>query len=322
MRQCRRADDAEMGLRDMSKDNIDALRRLPSLRALYIFEAAARHLNLVRAAGELGLTQGALSRQIRQLEDSIGVPLFVRLPRGLSFTEAGDILHNHCRLAFRELQEGIGTVSGARTRQSLMVAVARSYASRILSRRVASFVNRYPWIDLIIDGHRHLADLARNEADAAIRVGDGRWSDVTGEKIEDDPLFPVAAPELVAKFGTTDIAVLAQEAILLHFLERPYWETWSRGAGVSLPNRVRGVRFSESVMMLEAAEAAQGIAVARRSLVRESLETGRLVRLSDADVSDGIGYYFCATPNGLRKETVRRFREWLFNSDRTEEARS
>ncbi|WP_192799190.1 LysR substrate-binding domain-containing protein [Brucella tritici] len=298
----------------MTKEKNDTLWRLPSLRGLYIFEAAARHLNLVKAADELGLTQGALSRQISQLEHAVGVPLFLRHPRGLRLTEAGDILKNHCRLAFSELEEGIGTVSGTRLRQSLRVAVARSYATRVLSRRITSFVARYPWIDLILDGHRHLADLARNEADAAIRVGDGRWPDVAGEKIEDDPLFPVASPELVAKLGSVDVALLAEEATLLHYLERPYWETWSRSAGISLPTRTRGVRFSETVMMLEAAEAAQGIAIARRSLVREALEDGRLVRLSDIDASDGIGYYFCATPSNLRKESVQRFREWLFTA--------
>ena len=158
----------------MSKYHTETIWQLPSLRALYIFEAAARHLNLVRAADELGLTQGALSRQIRLLEDHVGVPLFVWLPRGLAFTEAGDILRNHCQHAFRELQEGIGTISGVRRRQSLVVAIARSYATRILSHRVASFVNLYPWIDLVLDGHRHLVDLAQNEADVAIRVGDGQ----------------------------------------------------------------------------------------------------------------------------------------------------
>jgi DNA-binding transcriptional LysR family regulator len=302
----------------MSKYHTETIWQLPSLRALYIFEAAARHLNLVRAADELGLTQGALSRQIRLLEDHIGVPLFVRLPRGLAFTEAGDILRNHCQLAFRELQEGIGTISGARRRQSLVVAVARSYATRILSHRVASFVNLYPWIDLVLDGHRHLVDLAQNEADVAIRVGDGRWSDVVGERIEDDPLFPVASPELINRVGTRDLERLVAEVPLLHYIERPYWETWCRGAGIAIPRKRRNVRFSESIMTLEAAEAGQGIAVARRSLVREALEGGRLIRLSDFDVSDGIGYFFCSTPAGLRKETVRRFREWVFGLNRAD----
>lgn len=298
----------------MSQNHTTPKWRLPPLHTLYIFEAAARHLNLVRAAEELGLTQGALSRQIRQLEDYVGVPLFVRQPRGLAFTEAGDLLMNHCRHAFRELHEGVSTISGIKTRQSLRIACARSYASRVLSHRVASFVNKHPWIELIIDGHRHLADLTRGEADAAIRVGDGRWPDVIGEKIEDDPLFPVASPDMVARLGTSNVNELAEAMPLLHYMERPYWETWTRKAGVSLSPRQRNIRFSETVMMLEAAEAGQGIAIARRCLVREALEGGRLVRLSQIDVDDGIGYFFCWTEEGMRKEAVRRFREWVLSS--------
>lgn len=301
----------------MSKIHNQQMRGLPSLRALYIFEAASRHLNLIRAANELGLTQGALSRQIRSLEEHIGVPLFIRTPRGLKSTEAGDILRSHCGRAFRELQDGLGTISAVRGRQTLLVAVARSYSTRVLSHRISSFVDRYPWIDLVLDGHRHLADLTRNEADAAIRVGDGRWPDVNCEKIEDDPLFPVAAPSLLAGHGTSDIAGLIEIATLLHFTERSYWEAWTQVAGVALPGRARSVRFSESVMMIEAAEAGQGIAIVRRSLVREALSAGRLVRLSPIDVDDGIGYFFCVPPEGARKEAVCHFRDWLFERPAT-----
>jgi LysR family glycine cleavage system transcriptional activator len=298
----------------MKFPHTEQIKQIPSLRALYVFEAAARHLNLVRAAEELGRTQGALSKQIRSLEQHIGVPLFIRTSRGLKFTEAGDILWGHCHRAFGEVRDGLDMVSGVRGRQSLLVAVARSYATRVLSHRVASFVEKYPWIDLILDGHRHLANLARGEADAAIRVGDGKWPDVTGQRIEDDPLFPVASPTLIARHGTSDVGTLAQTASLLHYTERPYWETWTHGAGIVLPPKRRNVRFSETVMMLEAAEAGQGIAIARRSLVREALEGGRLARLSQTDVDDGIAYYFCATSDAMRKEGVRRFREWIFAS--------
>lgn len=298
----------------MKFPHTEQTKQIPSLRALYVFEAAARHLNLVRAAEELGRTQGALSKQIRSLEQQIGVHLFIRTSRGLKFTEAGDILWGHCQRAFGEVREALDMVSGVRDRQSLLVAVARSYATRVLSHRVASFVEKYPWIDLILDGHRHLANLARGEADAAIRVGDGKWPDVTGQKIEDDPLFPVASPTLIARYSTGDVTTLAQTASLLHYTERPYWETWTQGAGVVLPPKRRNVRFSETVMMLEAAEAGQGIAIARQSLVREALEGRRLVRLSQIDVDDGIAYFFCATDDAMRKESVRRFREWIFPS--------
>jgi DNA-binding transcriptional LysR family regulator len=282
------------------------------MHTLYVFEAAARHLNLVRAAEELGRTQGALSKQIRSLEQHIGVPLFIRTSRGLKFTEAGDILWGHCQRAFGEMRDALDMVSGVRSRQSLLVAVARSYATRVLSHHVADFVEKHPWIELVLDGHRHLANLARGEADAAIRVGNGEWNDADSEKIDDDPLFPVASPTLIARLGTSDVAALAQTVSLLHYTERPYWETWSRGAGVILPPKRRNVRFSETVMMLEAAETGQGLAIARRSLVREALDTGRLLRLSEIDVDDGVGYFFCATAAGLRKEGVRRFREWIF----------
>jgi DNA-binding transcriptional LysR family regulator len=300
----------------MSSSHTQQMRGLPSLRALYIFEAASRHLNLIRAAEELGLTQGALSRQIRALEDHFGVPLFIRTPRGLKSTEAGDILRDHCGRAFQELQEGLSTISAVRGRQTLLAAVARSYATRVLSRRIAGFAAQYPWIDLVLDGHRHLADLARNEADAAIRVGDGRWADASCEKIEDDPLFPVAAPCLIEACGSDRVEAMVEAATLLHFMERPYWEQWSEAAGLALPTRPRSVRFSETVMMLEAAEAGQGIAIARRSLVREALAGGRLVRLSPVAFDDGVGYFFCATAEGARKETVRAFRDWVFDQAR------
>jgi DNA-binding transcriptional LysR family regulator len=224
------------------------------------------------------------------------------LPRGLAFTEAGDILRHHCQHAFRELNEGVATISGVQSRQSVRIAVARSYATRVLSHRTASFVERYPWLELVLDGHRHLVDLFRNEADAAIRVGDGRWPEISSEKIADDPIFPVASPALVASYGSSDLTDLIQVAPLLHYMERPYWETWTKGAGIEFPKTQRSVRFSESIMTLEAAEAGQGIAIARHSLVREALARGRLVRVSPHDVDDGIAYYFCATPDAARKQ--------------------
>ena len=115
----------------------------------------------------------------------------------------------------------------------------------------------------------------------------------------------------------TRAMALMVAATLLHFAERPYWEQWTEAAALMLPVRPRSVRFSETVMMLEAAEAGQGIAIARRSLVKEALAAGRLMRLSAIEHDDGVGYFFCATPDGARKETVRAFRDWVFEQART-----
>lgn len=296
----------------LAQTNVDEVKRLPSLRALHIFESAARHCNLVRAAAELGVTQGALSRHIRTLEDHIGVRLFTRTSHGLKLTEAGDLLWSHSQRAFDALRSGLGAVAGVRGREQLVLAVARSYATRVLSHRVASFTEQYPWINLVVDGHRHLSDLSQNQADAAIRVGRGQWPDADAEKLEDDFLFPVAAPLLVKTLGTTDVAALAAASTVLHYSERPDWQRWAEGAGVRLPSKTRDVLFSETVMMLEAAEAGQGLAMARLSLVRKALASGRLVQLSDTMVDDGIAYYFCTTDAGRRKKSVQHLRSWLF----------
>lgn len=295
-----------------SHAEVDELKRLPSLRALHIFESAARHCNLVRAAAELGVTQGALSQHIRTLENHIGVRLFTRTSRGLKRTEAGDVLWTHSQRAFDALRTGLGAVAGVRGREQLVLAVARSYATRVLSHRVGSFTAQYPWINLVVDGHRHLSDLSQNQADAAIRVGKGQWSDADAEKLEGDPLFPVASPSLVKALGTSDVPFLAAASTVLHYSERPDWQRWAEGAAVRLPGKTRDVLFSETVMMLEAAEAGQGIAMARRSLVREALASAQLVQLSDIMVDDGIGYYFCTTDAARRKKSVQQFRSWLF----------
>jgi DNA-binding transcriptional LysR family regulator len=288
-----------------------ALSRLPSLRSLYIFEASARHLNLVRAAEELGLTQGALSRQIKSLEQFIGVPLFERYSRGLKFTEAGDALWLHCQRAFDELQEGLSLVSHTRTRQSLLVAVARSYSTRVLSHRIGEFIDAHPWIDLTLDGHRHLADLTKGDADIAIRVGKGDWPEAQCERISEDALVPVVAPELVRRLGASRVEDLIERAPLLHFTEGGYWDLWATHARVPLPKERRNIRFTESVMMIEAAEYGQGVAVARRSLVSEALANGKLLQISDIEYHDDVAYYLCYTKQKMNRETVKAFRQWL-----------
>jgi DNA-binding transcriptional LysR family regulator len=298
----------------MTEGRSGVLGRLPSLRSLYVFEAAARHLNMVRAAEELGLTQGALSRQIKSLEAFIGVPLFDRHSRGLNFTEAGDALWAHCQRAFNELQDGLSLVSHARTRQTLLVAVARSYSTRVLSHRVGMFLDLYPWIDLTLDGHRHLADLTKGEADVAIRVGDGCWPESECEKICDDALVAVISPDLARRRGSARLEDLLSGTPFLHFTEGSYWETWSQHAGVMLPDERRNIRFTESVMMIEAAEHGQGIAIARRSLVAGALQVGTLLQVSDIEYDDGVAYYLCYTKQKMHRETVKAFRNWLIGS--------
>jgi DNA-binding transcriptional LysR family regulator len=284
---------------------------LPSLKALRGFEAAARHLNVVRAAEELCITQGALSRQIQSLEQHLGVTLFIRTSRGLKFTEAGDNLWMSCRQAFAILEDGLGSVGAVKRRETLVVAVARSYATRCLAHRIGEFIEQHPWIEVRLDGHRHLADLS-SDADLAIRVGNGAWPGLHVESLGRDPVVPVAAPSVAERVGLEPPMEVIVRETMLNFTERDLWAVWSKVQGWAMPPPSRTVSFSETVMMLEAAEAGQGIAVARKSLVEESLKKGTLVALYAEPVDDGIGYYFCCVPEALGRRKVASFRDWLF----------
>jgi LysR family glycine cleavage system transcriptional activator len=164
-----------------------------------------------------------------------------------------------------------------------------------------------------LDGHRHLADLSKGEADIAIRVGKGDWPDARGEKLGDDPLFPVIAPSLAEQLGSSGIPADLDQVTFLHFTERNYWDAWAERAGLPAFRAKRNIRFSESVMMLEAAEQGQGIAIARRSLVEDALRLGRLVKMSDIELDDGIGYYLCYTPEKANHSTVKAFRDWMLD---------
>lgn len=289
------------------------MERLPSLRALRGFEAASRHLNLVRAAEELCITQGALSRQILSLEQHLGVTLFIRTSRGLKFTEAGDNLWVACRQAFGILEEGLGSVGAVRSRETLVIAIARSFATRCLARRIGSFVEQHPWIEVRLDGHRHLANLG-NDADVAIRVGDGNWPGLHVEPIGLDSILPVASPEVARRLGChPSVEALSQET-LLHFTERDLWAAWCKGRKIAVPSAGRNVHFSETVMMIEAAEFGQGVAIARHSLVEGALAEGTLVALSEDPVHDGIGYYFCCAPEAISSRKVAAFHQWLFDT--------
>lgn len=287
--------------------------RLPSLNALRAFDAAARHLNLVRAAEEMGVTQGAVSRQILALEELIGVPLFSRGPRGLAFTEAGDFLYAHTRPMFVDLQVAMEQLSGQRARQTLHLAVARSYATRVLAPHIGEFVEACPWIEVRLDGHRHLIDLTRGEADAAIRVGDGKWPELVVESLGDEELFPVCSPELVTRKPRLREPSDLAHHVLLHYWEQPYWQLWLSDHAPTVSAR-RGPAFSETAMMLSAAEAGQGVAIGRTSLVRSELRSGRLVRPFNESVKDGIGYWFVCTPQASVRSTVSAFRSWLLEN--------
>jgi DNA-binding transcriptional LysR family regulator len=282
------------------------------LSALRVFDAAARHLNMGRAAEELGITQGAVSRQIKALEERLKEPLFTRGPRGLKLTEAGDVLADYVRRGLDQLETGLTRIGQPRRRTTLVVNAARTFAMRVLAPRIGDFVRRHPWIELRLETHRYFAQLHGADVDVAIRAGDGQWPGHVVRELTQEEMYPVCAPALWTRAARALApADFIARHTLLHYAERPHWQAWVTAAGLDPALARPGPRFGETALSLAAAEAGQGLAIAWDVLVRDAIAEGRLVRPFPQSLRDGTGYHLVMTELAARRSTVQAFAAWL-----------
>jgi DNA-binding transcriptional LysR family regulator len=295
----------------MTIDHTDPFAGIP-ISKLRVFDAAARHTSFVAAALELGMTQGAVSRHVKSLEARLGTPLFRRGPRGVSLTEGGDLLADYVRRAFDELAVGLQRLGQPRRRTTMVVVAPRSFAWRVLAPRLGSFVAEYPWIDLRVDTHRYYADLGHWQGDVSIGVGDGKWDDMVVERLSTETIFPICAPSLCCgPLPMSPTADFFRNHPLLHHAGRTHWSAWLRAANLDPKLANAGPRLSETALALAAAEAGQGIAIARMSLVADALVRGTLVRPFKPELDDGISYFLLVRRGDAEKPMVKAFSAWL-----------
>jgi DNA-binding transcriptional LysR family regulator len=267
---------------------------------------------MVRAAEHLGLTQGAVSRQIKALEQQIGEPLFRRGPRGLALTEAGDVLTDYVSRGLSELAAGYYRLGQPRGRTTLSVNASRTFALRALAPRIGSFVTQHPWVDLRIESHRYFANPDRAKVEVSIRFGRGNWQQGLEERLTEEVMFPVCASSLLPAAGAVDPIRFLRSRTMLHYAERSYWAEWV--AAANLPPDLAesgGPRFADTAMALAAAEAGQGVAITYGIHVRDAIASGRLARPFEASVADGSGYWVVTTTAAAARSTVQAFVLWL-----------
>lgn len=286
------------------------IRRMPSMKALLFFNVVGKHLNLVRAGQELHLTQGALSRQIKMLEQHLGVTLFRRMPRGLAFTQEGETLYAYSQQAFGTLNAGLQRLSLVAGRQTLVVSVARSFAMRVLASRLPRFVQAYPWVDLQIDTHRYFADLETSGADISIRLTDSYFE--TGyhhRQLTDDVNWMVATPAVARRMKTGKAQDQPLLPVLLRNSERDDWGRWLAAGNRFVQANEASMQFNDSATLLQAVEAGLGFCVTREALVRDAIEAGTLVRVWKQEMRDGLCYRAISVPRG--KPALEPFLQWL-----------
>lgn len=284
-------------------------RTLPRLETFRFFEAAARHLNFTRAAEEMHVTHGAVSQRIKQLEEDLGMPLFRRSSRRMLLTDEGRQLLERVRAAINEIAEGIEAIRSRSSDRVLTVSMLPSFAAHWLLPRLADFNERYPDIIVNIRATQSLADFTRGDVDMAVRFGGGVWAGLTSIKLYDEELFPVCSPEFRGGQLPQEPADLLKVP-LLHD-ERQPWSIWFAAVGVAYRYDGGGPRYNDQNLLLAAAIAGLGVALARASLVKADLESGRLVRLFPQSVRTSYSYYIVYPPGSEALRKVQIFQEWL-----------
>ena len=284
-------------------------RRLPPLSSLRPFEAAARLESFSRAAEELHLTHGAVSHQVRALEEHLGVPLFARHGKRVALTAAGRAFAETVRSALDAIAAGAEALRSRRD-DRLTVSVLPSFASRWLMPRLIRFMDANPKLEVNVIATTTLADFRDDEVDVAIRFGRGPWPPLECEMFLEDEYFPVGAAKMRRKLPRTPRELLTAGIIRE---DRDYWSPWFEKAGVPLEEAkaARGPIFNDSTFALQAAARGEGIALARRSIVQEDLDRGVLVRLFDISVPSRERYWFVSPKEVAESPKVKAFREWV-----------
>lgn len=284
--------------------------RSPPLNALPSFEAAARHLSFSKAADELHVTHGAVSRAVRNLEDHLGVQLMIRATRSVRLTPIGASYAAEIRDVLEHLaaatSAAIGRFSGI-----LSVSTIDSFAARWLMPRLSRFRRAHGDIDVRVATSERLADFVSDGIDIAIRCGGGQYPGLSAELLIKEDLFPVCSPKLLE--GTHPLRATADLArhTLLHDVFSVDWSIWLHSAGIDHVDPHRGPTFLSSDHAIQAAVQGEGVALGRSALVADDLAAGRLVRPFDLSLPAGFAYYLVYPPRALQRPNVKTFRDWL-----------
>lgn len=287
------------------------LRQLPALNAIKAFEAAARHESFSRAADELFVTHGAVSHQIRALEEELGIALFARDGKRVRLTDVGRHYATQIRGALMTIADATRQVRAGDRERRLIVSMLSSFAARWVTPRIGSFIEANPQWDLELLSTNALADFVHDDIDAAIRFGYGRYPGLHAELLLEEIFFPACSPHFNGGDLPKTPADLANVPLLRS--DDELWRPWFDAAGLTdWPEPKRGVLYQDSSNLLQAAIDGQGVALTRRSLAMHEIAAGRLVRLFDVDGPSPWQYYFICPPQMLQTARVKAFRNWVF----------
>jgi LysR family glycine cleavage system transcriptional activator len=298
------------------------MSNLPPLAAIRAFEAAARHGSFTKAAAELGMTQAAVSYQVKLLEDRVGAPLFLRQARKVVLSEAGKRLAPPVAEAFQRLEGAFAALKDT-AEGVLTITAVHTFATNWLVPRLGRFQMAHPEIAVRLEVATRTVDLTREEYDIGIRGGFGVWPGVKAHRLIPMEFTPFCSPDFLTRFGpVTGPADLARLPRLDAHDE--WWRIWCAAAGVEQPEKpaVSNISLDVQAMIGSAAAAGQGVAMLTPALFTADIAAGRLVQIFDLVAADGTGYWLAYAQERQNSKKIRAFRDWVLSEVASDAARS
>ena len=293
---------------------------MPPLNALRAFEAAARHLSLTKAGQELHVTAGALSHQIRGLEELLGLKLFKRGVRSIALTSAGKQLFPGLQTGFLHIRDAVASLTDGGDDRVLVISAAPGFTSKWLAPRLYRFSSACPEIDARVSSSLSNANFTTDGVDVAVRnlpINAAADTELVIEKLVEVSLVPVCSPRLIQVHGPFAPPAglkgvpLIHDDSLAHRADMPTWDDWFKAAGINGIDASRGLRFNSADHALDATAEGAGILLAHDVLAYDDLRTGRLVAPFQITLPSGRGYYLVCAKSRQGRPHVQAFRNWI-----------
>lgn len=305
------------------------MRQIPGTRALRTFLSAAKHLNFTRAADELGLTPAAVSFQIKEIEDQLGMQLFVRTSRTIRLTEAGTLFCDGAADALDLLSRAVSKAQKAsRGTAQLKVTADPQFATKWLMRRIERFRKLHPDIELRFDVAYEVRDFDVDDIDVAIRFGSGKYPGLAANRLFDNFIVPVCSPRLLQ----SGKPLKEPKDLLNHTLAHiewsrqgvtwPNWRMWMAAAGVDDFDGSNTIVFEASSNAVDAAMAGDAVALADFAMVANDLSEGRLVQPFELSIkaAPDYAYHLVYPEKNSGDKRIVAFRDWMLEEARLQDA--
>ncbi len=306
---------SDFGNDDFYSFNLEYLNHMTTslpLLALRTFVEVGQRGSIKAAAHALNVTPGAVSQQIRLLEDRIGIALFRRERQGLRLTQAAASVHPSLIQAFEQIEHAVHALEKINSHQTLTISTVATFAASWLVPRLGRFNQQHPNIEVRVEATSTLVDMRRDRVDVALRHGLGVYPGLHVTRLMAPVLVPVACPGLIAPGAELAQPEDCLDYPLLHDSDRADWPLWLAAHGVGPDSRAeRGTGFEDDFLLIRAAEAGQGLALVPLQYAQAEIAARRLVQVLDKPWPARFAYYVVVRPDAMHRQEVKAFVEWI-----------